>query len=635
MASSFQPKLEMIKLATKYQQNFYELLPDWFEYDSSDHLYMKQNIGFALFGPIEINQQDSTICNTSLLDFYQDTNLFSRITYSKESCKVIKKIYDQIIKFGSDSLSNSIYVGVIYNVILKTIKESNNDSDKGCNEISLMPVFKIKKLDRIWFIDNDGRVYENWQDYLQNNKLPKCTMVYPKDGIYQCNSNYKITKQSSNVWVEVKDSPACSVKNKVFNICDNVSDVLTIGATIGLGVTSFLTPVGPALAAAGFVTGAVSGTWNVTRKSYQLIDRKKHKEAISPVDKNAFPAWFEITSTALTLGTTGGAVLLSRAITKGKSISNVAKIVYNSLTIGNLTVKGVNVVYQGYDLIGKRTEGEKVDISDIFILLSHVLFFSNIVLNAKLAEDLLGSSKGTILERFKNKLRLNRRIKEFNSQNVQNKNESIIYRVKRMISKEDFLSNLYKINKHIKFENGKIKINNITLLDPLVVAHHLLTVGGTIVIDKMQGHSSMNDNTTDVVIKLKNLLAQLLTNAFEDKQSAVNVNLPDISYFDNILSEMKGMTNATDILIKIFNISRIVIQHCNEPQQFLVEAIYFIWEYSKANLKKYSTDACSSKGNSNIYSTLTKIITVLYDVIDTTASELFEAFYTYMLNTDL
>lgn len=103
-------------------------------------------------------------------------------------------------------------------------------------------------------IDHDGRMYKNWEDYLQNNKLPKCTMVYPKDGIYQCNPNYKITEQSSTVWIEVKDSPACSLKDTIVKICDNVSNVLTLSATVGLGVTSLFTPVGPMVATAGTKT---------------------------------------------------------------------------------------------------------------------------------------------------------------------------------------------------------------------------------------------------------------------------------------------------------------------------------------------------------------------------------------------
>lgn len=34
------------------------------------------------------------------------------------------------------------------------------------------------------FVDETGRVYKNWNDYVQNNVLPKGTMVAPSNGVY-------------------------------------------------------------------------------------------------------------------------------------------------------------------------------------------------------------------------------------------------------------------------------------------------------------------------------------------------------------------------------------------------------------------------------------------------------------------
>lgn len=56
------------------------------------------------------------------------------------------------------------------------------------------PVFVVKKCHDIadkvsvknctLFIDSCARVYQTWELYLENNKLPKCLMVIPKDGRY-------------------------------------------------------------------------------------------------------------------------------------------------------------------------------------------------------------------------------------------------------------------------------------------------------------------------------------------------------------------------------------------------------------------------------------------------------------------
>lgn len=249
----------MTKLATKYQQNFYELLPDWFQYSPDEYQYIKQNIGFGLFGPSQTdeNKQGSASQENCPVNINDGTDIFSRVVYDKQSCKIIDRIYKKIIEYGTEDKSSPIHVGIIYNVTLnhtvvkKSQRNATNSCDNESNEVYPIALFKIMRLNSTWYIDNDGRIYKSWEDYLNNNKLPKCTMVVPKDGVYQCNPYYKITEQSSTVWIEVKDSPACAVKNKILNVCDNVSNVVAVGTFVGLGVTSLVTPVLPVLAAAG------------------------------------------------------------------------------------------------------------------------------------------------------------------------------------------------------------------------------------------------------------------------------------------------------------------------------------------------------------------------------------------------
>lgn len=35
------------------------------------------------------------------------------------------------------------------------------------------------------YVDDDGRVYESWEGYIENNKLPECTMYVPENGVYE------------------------------------------------------------------------------------------------------------------------------------------------------------------------------------------------------------------------------------------------------------------------------------------------------------------------------------------------------------------------------------------------------------------------------------------------------------------
>ncbi|OAD53133.1 hypothetical protein WN48_10763, partial [Eufriesea mexicana] len=542
-------------------------------------------------------------------------------------CKVIDDIYQKIIKFGRDTACDTIYVGIIFNVIfvqisLKEANEMNNELNKENNNITLVPIFKIKtKMRGIWYIDNEGRTYKTWKDYVTNNTLPQCTMILPKGGLYQCNPNDKVTEYNSTVWIEILDSPACTVKNKVLKNVDIATNTLAI-CSLGIGAASIFTPVGPVVLTAGLIYNGISGIWTVARNSQKLVDRVKHNQSVNPINKTAFPAWLDIAGSVLTLGASGGTVVMSKAITRGSTIGAAAKIAYNSMLLGNLTVGGIGIVYKSYDFIYKYQMESKVDFLDIVMFASNVLFFSNVVISTKLAGELIGSSKGTIFENFKTTLRRNRLKKEFNkmnansSSNEQTDSQGIIYDTKKIVNKEHFLNLLCKMKNKIEFpviyKNNNIVINNKIFLDPLQFAGHLLTVG-RIIFNLTDSRESVTlKERNDHLIKLKVLLQRLLKEFFVDKEYS-NEQLPDISYFNDILQEMKYMNNPVDILIKCFKISTLIAEHCNEPGMFLCDAIYFSWIYCKANLKIYNVNIASTSKH-KILDTILSTFTIVSSV---------------------
>ena len=76
-------------------------------------------------------------------------------------------------------------------------------------------------------------------------------MILPKNGLYQCNPNYKVTEYFSSVWIEILDSPACTFKNKVLKGIDVAVNTMSIITSIGLSAASFLTPIGPTILTTG------------------------------------------------------------------------------------------------------------------------------------------------------------------------------------------------------------------------------------------------------------------------------------------------------------------------------------------------------------------------------------------------
>lgn len=241
----------MENLGMKCQQNFYELLPDWFLYTGNNCDFIRQQIGMALLGP---NIDESGENNIK-----HDNEMLTRVKYDNKSCKIINAIHKQVFKYGKKTNNGTdfIYLGVIYNVCFYS-NESKNDNAEGCmhshikkpNEIYALPIFKIKRdIDTIWYIDIDARIYKNWKDYLNNNTLPKCLMIVPKNGKYQCNIHSKVTQYSTNVWIEILRSPACKTSKTVLKAVDTTFNVVGIASVVGIGAAALLTPVGSILAA--------------------------------------------------------------------------------------------------------------------------------------------------------------------------------------------------------------------------------------------------------------------------------------------------------------------------------------------------------------------------------------------------
>lgn len=266
----------MLRIAEVQQQEYYELLAEWTLYEEDKYKYLRQNIGFAIYGPAsEDKTADVVLYKDKITNNY---DLVETFYYSKKAKSTIDIIYNKILEFGEENIkagtekksnTKGVYYGVIFNVIFRpknnsvnvptSKKESNSkeastskgkSTSKEENEINicLTPIFKIKcsqcKEQQIWYIDMNGRVYKSWTDYKENNTLPPCTMVLPKDGFYQPDTTYEITEKYSTVWLEIVDSPACNPINTFLNVADTASSVISV-AGVALGVASLFTPVGP------------------------------------------------------------------------------------------------------------------------------------------------------------------------------------------------------------------------------------------------------------------------------------------------------------------------------------------------------------------------------------------------------
>jgi hypothetical protein len=197
--------------AVKMQQGYCHLFGNqkWREYKPSDYSKLKRNIGCAMFGlPKNVG----------------DENVNGGTGYTDEQFKHINVIFD-IIKRLKEKYNNQENICVSFLFVV----------GKAEDNYVRFPVIRIPEHDVTLqqnnniFIDASGRVYKDWQDYLNNNTLPDCVICYPKSGIYSARNGV--------VEVEFGISPAGKVGSKFL-----IQPIINVGASV-LKIASTFSPV--------------------------------------------------------------------------------------------------------------------------------------------------------------------------------------------------------------------------------------------------------------------------------------------------------------------------------------------------------------------------------------------------------
>jgi len=202
--------------AVKGQQEYFDLLgtPVWREFKPSHYGNLKREIGFALFGVPE--EEPCAYLNDGT-------------GYTDKKLRQINKIFD-IIKKCMQNHKNpkNIWVSFLF-MFGKT------SDDRITVPVIRIPQFDINFKQNInLFIDSCGRVYEGWQDYLDNNKMPECVLCYPRNGVYSA--------VNGAVEVEFGISPAGWTGAKVLQGLDIGGTVLSVGAA-GALIAELFVPV--------------------------------------------------------------------------------------------------------------------------------------------------------------------------------------------------------------------------------------------------------------------------------------------------------------------------------------------------------------------------------------------------------
>lgn len=138
----------------------------------------------------------------------------------------------------------------------------------------------------VCYIDlHQSRTYKNWNDYIQNNSLPKGIMFYPQSGFYE-ESHYL----SKNV------TPASRTSKKILNSLDLVGKAATFSSSILLASGLVFPVMAPVLLPASITIGSLSA-YEAGRQISKLTDLSQHNQSL--VGKEANKLWFDLGISAL------------------------------------------------------------------------------------------------------------------------------------------------------------------------------------------------------------------------------------------------------------------------------------------------------------------------------------------------
>ncbi|XP_068631805.1 uncharacterized protein [Battus philenor] len=472
--ANIEAKLSPVEIQQEYFENLQDY--DWLKYEKSDRRLLLQNIAFALFGgPSSVGDLSNAEDGTGQLEGYT----------SRQKEQVIK-IYEKLCEQSKYSQNDEdIMVSILLIVCARPqptkfyqIQPSNywldlhqrNDIDIWCTAVfkvrKCIPTTLNTKPCRI-YIDDNARVYQDWDSYLQNNTLPKCVMIVPENGEYK--GIIVEGEEAFAVKLTVAPSPSLGLKARVLSSVDTANTVVSLGAVGVLGAAAF-TPIGPAFLVGATVATAATGIYGLVRSSIHLNDRRVHEQSISPMNSEAQGSWLNITASSVGLAASAATTLLARSAAAGTNLSKTGQVLATSVKVlqhANMITGGVGVVSSLMNIIIKyQKHGEKPSKLEVFQFSAATLFFFHAVVSNKTAQSIIEEAQANTINEYRASLRSNRHRKIFDKISAESRrvqgtiqgNTEVIRGIKTILDKDQFFTDVLRINKDVNQHKLRISM---------------------------------------------------------------------------------------------------------------------------------------------------------------------------------
>ncbi|EDV95887.1 uncharacterized protein LOC6558374 [Drosophila grimshawi] len=243
----------------------------------------------------------------------------------------------------------------------KCMWEDNSDNSDSCCMI---------------FIDEHGRVYPNWRQYIFNNTLPRGTMVAPSQGIYTFTKD-----QDHGVHLMLSATPASRVNRQILNAGDSIATVGGLAATVPIAAALAFPVAAPILLTATLV-GVSSAAYSTVRSVGRLFDRRQHKQSISLVDNEARNSWLNVAGGVVGLGAAGATTAMTVAQTE---INATTQLAVKSVSVSSIVLSGTGVANGIYDIYLKISDDQPLSSLDVLQIASGLVIFTHSINNLRIA----------------------------------------------------------------------------------------------------------------------------------------------------------------------------------------------------------------------------------------------------------
>lgn len=191
------------------------------------------------------------------------------------------------------------------------------------------------------YVDNQGRVYDNFEAWRTENKLPPGKMTFPADGSLNNGDPKLVTENtpqtSDTFWEKAGD---------VADVAALVGGVVASGVII-LGSGGLATPVVTAAWAVSIGSAAYSGGVAAS----ELMDRSEHGQSLALSDPDARAAWLDLGASALTMGGAGFVRAGTQLSQAGSQYAPLAARAGGAMNAGASYADAASMANHGYGVV--------------------------------------------------------------------------------------------------------------------------------------------------------------------------------------------------------------------------------------------------------------------------------------------